>query len=133
MLLQRCTHQPKTEPAKKGNARYKGTTCTTTGSIPSPPKSPEEIGAAAKRQRDEGVNSRGATLLFPAGDDVRSRAIVPLSRLILSWNYVTDAGAAALAPLVQASHSLVEVDLRGNSIGKKGKLALKKVMFVNKG
>ena len=125
MLLRGCTHQPKITPAK-GNARDKGT--NTAGSIQSPPKSPEEAGAA-ERQLDKGLDDRRATLLFPAGGEDRRRVIVPLSRLILRGNCLTNAGAVALAPLVQASHSLVEIDLRSNSIGKKGKLTLKKVMI----
>lgn len=123
MLLRRCTHPPKAKPAD-WNAPHNGT--KTAGSTPSPPKSPEDARLSG-RQRDEGVTD-GNAILLPADDGHRRRVVVPLSRLILRGNCVTDAGAVALAPLVQASHSLVEVDLRGNSIGKKGKLALKKVI-----
>lgn len=123
MLLRRCTHQPKANPAR-GNASDKST--KTAGAIPSPSRSPEEA-RLPEGQQDEGVDDGRATLFSARGGNQR-RAIVPLSSLILRGNCVTDAGAVALAPLVEASHSLVEVDLRGNSIGKKGKLALKKVM-----
>lgn len=123
VLLRRCTHQPKAKPTD-WNAPRKG--AKTSGSIPSPPKSPEEV-RLPEGQRNEGVTD-GNAILSPAGDGHRRRTIVPLSRLILRGNCLTDAGAVALAPLVRASHSLMEVDLKGNSIGKKGKLALKKVV-----
>lgn len=57
---------------------------------------------------------------------------VHLSRLLLRGNKVTDAGALALCSLVEASPTLAEVDLRGNSIGRKGEAALKKVTFAER-
>lgn len=54
-------------------------------------------------------------------------AAVPLSRLLLRGNHVTDMGAFSLCPLVEASMTLIEIDLRDTSIGKRGQLALKKV------
>jgi len=61
---------------------------------------------------------------------------VPLARLLLRGNDVSDSGALALAPLVRESPQLTTIDLRDNAIGSNGKLALKKVMrnasfFVN--
>lgn len=53
---------------------------------------------------------------------------MPLRCLLLRGNNLTDAGALALVPLVEASGSLSAIDLRGNRIGTKGELALKKVM-----
>lgn len=52
---------------------------------------------------------------------------VPLTSLLLSGNNVTDAGASALVSLVETSTSLVEIDLRGNAISKKGERTLRKV------
>lgn len=53
--------------------------------------------------------------------------VVPLARLLLRGNNITDAGALALVPLVEGSPHLTELDLRDNAIGANGKLALKKV------
>ena len=150
MLLRRCSfHQPKTAKTNKPPPCM-GTETGGSGPVPSSPcKMKAGVPERQGLRDDEGVtfssvtqnpivDDRGASLL-PTGDgDRRTRAdddrrtrvaIVPLSRLILSGNCLTDAGASALAPLVQASHSLEEVDLRGNCIGKKGKLALKKVKW----
>lgn len=57
-----------------------------------------------------------------------SSTTIPLRCLLLRGNNLTDAGALALVPLVEASGSLAAIDLRGNRIGTKGELALKKVM-----
>lgn len=54
-------------------------------------------------------------------------AVVPLARLLLRGNNITDAGALALIPLVRESPHVTELDLRDNAIGNNGKLALKKV------
>ncbi|CAM9583693.1 unnamed protein product [Sphacelaria rigidula] len=52
---------------------------------------------------------------------------MPLLRLILRGNQLSDSGAFALCPLVQSSISLSDLDLSGNYIGRKGALALQKV------
>lgn len=66
----------------------------------------------------------------PAQDQAQATRVVPLSRLILSGNYVTDMGALTLCPLVEASATLAEIDLRDTFIGRKGELVLKKVVTV---
>lgn len=53
---------------------------------------------------------------------------MPLARLLLRGNNISDAGALALVSLVKESPHLTELDLRDNAIGEKGKLALKKVL-----
>lgn len=60
-------------------------------------------------------------------DSSKLNAIVPLARLMLRGNNITDAGVLALVPLVEACATLQEVDLRGNAIGAEGTLALHKV------
>lgn len=57
----------------------------------------------------------------------KANTVVPLARLLLRGNNITDAGAMALVPLVEGSPHVVELDLRDNAIGANGKLALKKV------
>lgn len=78
-----------------------------------------ETGAKQRAARDEdrrkGSNPSHA---FPT---------VPLARLLLRGNNVSDTGALALARLVKESPHLKTIDLRDNAIGAKGKLALQKV------
>lgn len=57
----------------------------------------------------------------------KASAVVPLGRLLLRGNNITDAGALALVPLLKESPHVTELDLRDNAIGKNGKMALKKV------
>lgn len=57
----------------------------------------------------------------------KASAVVPLGRLLLRGNNITDAGALALVPLLEESPHVTELDLRDNAIGKNGKMALKKV------
>lgn len=68
----------------------------------------------------DGMNGAGSSTTTMNG-------VVPLARLMLRGNSITDAGVLALVPLVEASVTLEEVDLRGNAIGTQGQLALHNV------
>ncbi|CAM9749611.1 unnamed protein product, partial [Ectocarpus sp. 12 AP-2014] len=61
-------------------------------------------------------------------NNLSSSTMMPLRCLLLRGNNLTDAGALALVPLVEASGSLAAIDLRGNRIGTKGELALQKAL-----
>lgn len=84
-------------------------------------------GETGVKQRGEGNNqdrrnSANRSNAFPS---------VPLARLLLRGNDVSDSGALALAPLVKESPHLTAIDLRDNAIGSNGKLALKKVTEIS--
>lgn len=79
-------------------------------------------GAMYKQQGGAGKDGRNVQ------STLSSSTMMPLRCLLLRGNNLTDAGALALVPLVEASGSLAAIDLRGNRIGTKGELALKKVM-----
>lgn len=63
-------------------------------------------------------------------ESAKANAVVPLARLLLRGNNITDAGALLLVPLVKGSPHMSELDLRDNAIGASGKEALKKVMII---
>ncbi|CAM9172713.1 unnamed protein product [Ectocarpus fasciculatus] len=79
-------------------------------------------GAMYKQQGGAGKDGRNVQ------STLSSSTIMPLRCLLLRENNLTDAGALALVPLVEASGSLAAIDLRGNRIGTKGELALKKAL-----
>ncbi|CAM9185733.1 unnamed protein product [Ectocarpus sp. 4 AP-2014] len=81
-------------------------------------------GAGAMYEQQGGAGKDGRK----GQNTLSSSTIVPLRCLLLRGNNLTDAGALALVPLVEASGSLAAIDLRGNRIGTKGELALKKAL-----
>ncbi|CBJ26670.1 expressed unknown protein [Ectocarpus siliculosus] len=81
-------------------------------------------GAGAMYEQQGGAGEDGRN----GQNTLSSSAIMPLRCLLLRGNNLTDAGALALVPLVEASSSLAAIDLRGNRIGTKGELALKKAL-----
>ncbi|CAB1111236.1 unnamed protein product [Ectocarpus sp. CCAP 1310/34] len=81
-------------------------------------------GAGAMHEQQGGAGKDGRN----GQNTLSSSTIMPLRCLLLRGNNLTDAGAIALVPLVEASCSLAAIDLRGNRIETKGELALKKVM-----
>ncbi|CAM9632649.1 unnamed protein product [Ectocarpus sp. 6 AP-2014] len=81
-------------------------------------------GAGAMYEQQGGAGEGGRN----GQNTLSSSTIMPLRCLLLRGNNLTDAGALALVPLVEASSSLAAIDLRGNRIGTKGELALKKAL-----
>ncbi|CAM9153012.1 unnamed protein product, partial [Ectocarpus sp. 8 AP-2014] len=79
-------------------------------------------GAMHEQQGGAGKDGRNGQ------NTLSSSTVMPLRCLLLTGNNLTDAGALALVPLVEASGSLAAIDLRGNRIGTKGELALKKAL-----
>lgn len=93
-----------------------------------PPTSPKEGTSAEYCEGNNTTNRESSASTFLDTDDVREHPkFVLLSVMVLRGNSLTDAGALALCPLVEASVTLKEIDLRDNLIGNTARMALKKV------
>lgn len=126
MLLPRCTQRKvrRTSPDKQGLHPTK----KTPNSL-SPPRSSKKGTPAEDCKGNSTTSGDAPASSFLDTDDDRKRSdFVPLSVLILRGNSLTDAGALLLCPLVEASATLKEVDLRDNLISDTAQGALKKVV-----
>lgn len=95
----------------------------------SPPTSPKKGTSAEYCKGNRSTKSNASASTFVITDDVREHPnFVPLSVMVLRGNSLTDAGVLALCPLVEASATLKEIDLRDNLIGTTAQVALKKVV-----
>lgn len=125
MLLLRCTHRQSGRASADALGLHTTKKIADTLSSPSSPKKgtpPAEHCEA--NETDRGVSP---ATLWVDNTAVQGPHCVPLAVMILRGNYLTDAGALALCPLVEASATLKEIDLRGNFIDNTARAALKKV------